>query len=280
MSLDLSTIGFTTEPIAFSYDWKTLVLYALGIGAKREELDYLYEGRGPKVFPTFAVIPAFDALHSCVLATKGDMATVVHGSQSIVAHNALPPEGTLYTKGHIKGIYDMKKFAQLQVTTETRTKDEQLIYTTTWAIIFRGAGSFGGSAPPKREDLSIPKDRPADFRVEELVPNEQALLYRLSGDRNPLHADPEFAAKAGFTQGPILHGLASYGYAARAIIHGALGGDASRLRRLDGQFSRPVWPGDTLITEGWRLDGGKIAWQTSVAARPEPVITRAWAETV
>lgn len=280
MSLDLSTIGFITEPISFSYDWKTLALYALGIGAKRDELDYLYEGRGPKVYPTFAVIPSFPVLVECLDKTKCDRSMVVHGSQSVVVARDLPPSGKLITTGTLAGIYDMKKFAQVVVKSESKLETGELVYSTTWGIIVRGAGGFGGAHPPKAEFPSIPKDRPADFRVEEQVPAEQALLYRLSGDLNPLHADPEFAASVGFEQGPILHGLATYGYSARALIKSVLGGDASRLKRFDGQFSRPVWPGDTLVVEGWTLDGGKIAWQTSVAGRPDAVITRAFAEIV
>ena len=106
---------------------------------------------------------------------------------------------------------------------------------------------------------------------------EQALLYRLSGDLNPLHADPDFASMAGFTQGPILHGLCTYGFVARAIAKGACGGDATRITRLDGQFRRPVWPGDTIVVDGWKLDGGTVAASVSVKERPEPVMTGVFA---
>src|SRR5262249_16212977 len=107
---------------------------------------------------------------------------------------------------------------------------------------------------------------------------EQALLYRLSGDYNPLHADPAFAASVGFTQGPILHGLCTYGYAARAVITHLAGGNASRLRLLSAQFRKPVWPGDTIVTEGWTLEGGKVALQASVKGRSEAVLTGGYAE--
>jgi acyl dehydratase len=108
---------------------------------------------------------------------------------------------------------------------------------------------------------------------------EQALLYRLSGDLNPLHADPDFASMAGFTQGPILHGLCTYGFVARAIARGACGGDATRITRLDGQFRRPVWPGDTIVVDGWKLDGGVVAAQVTVKERPDAVMTGVFAHT-
>jgi acyl dehydratase len=279
MSLNLSAVGKSTAPLAFTYDWKTLALYALGIGAKRDELDYLYEGRGPKVYPTFAVVPALAAVGECLGKTGGNMAMVVHGSQSIVAHRSLPPSGTILTTGVITGIYDMKKLAQVVIATSSTVNGEK-VYDTEWSILFRGAGGFDGAPPPKREDVPVPKDRPADFRFEEATAPEQALLYRLSGDLNPLHADPEFATAVGFPQGPILHGLATYGFAARAVVKGALGGDASKLIRIDAQFRKPVWPGDTLVTEGWRLDGGKIALATSVKERAEQVLTSAHAVTI
>ena len=124
----------------------------------------------------------------------------------------------------------------------------------------------------------MPKDRPADFRIEQQTSPEQALLYRLSGDYNPLHADPDFATMVGFQQGPILHGLCTYGFAARAVVKGACGGDAGKLKVIEGQFRKPVWPGDTIVTEGWKVAGGKIAVVASVKERNEAVLTGAWAE--
>ena len=277
MPIDLATVGTTTAPVSFAYDWKTTVLYALGIGAKREELDYLYEGRGPKVYPTFAVVPAMPVIGECLARTKGNVAMVVHGAQSVVVHRDVPPEGKVLTTGTIKAIYDLKRFAQVIFTTETKTDAGEPLFDTEWSIIFRGEGGFGGPPPPKREDAGVPKDRPADFRIEEKTTPEQALLYRLSGDLNPLHADPEFAKAVGFPQGPILHGLATYGFATRALVKGLFDGDATKLGRIDAQFRKPVWPGDTLVTEGWKLDDGKIAFTVSVLERPEQVITGAWA---
>jgi len=151
-------------------------------------------------------------------------------------------------------------------------------FSTTWSIIFRGAGGFEGPRPPHDEDVSTPKDRPADFSFEEATSPEQALLYRISGDVNPLHADPEFAAMVGFPQGPILHGLCTYGYVARAIIKKFAGGDAAKMKSFQAQFRKPVWPGDTIVTQGWDVGGGKVAVVATVQGRPDAVLSNAWAE--
>ncbi|APR81857.1 putative (R)-specific enoyl-CoA hydratase [Minicystis rosea] len=280
MAFDLSTVGYTTQPIPFSFDWKKLAVYALGIGAKRDELDFLYENikGGMKAYPTFAVIaaqaPVFELLGKC----NANMAMVVHGGQVVRVHRSIPAEGNLETTGTIKGIYDMKKFGQVVLETNTKLDGEPL-FDTTWSIIVRDGGGFSGPRPPSGGDEpSVPKDRAPDFTVEEATSPEQALLYRVSGDVNPLHADPEFATAVGFPQGPILHGLCTYGFAARAVIKHMAGGDPSRLKTFAAQFRKPVWPGDTLVTQGWDVGGGKIAVVTTVKGRPDPVLTNAWAQ--
>ena len=280
MPFDMTTVGFTTKPSVMSYDWRTLATYTLGIGARRDELAYLYEGYkgGMKVYPTFAVIPAYAPVVELLGRSGGEMAMVVHGGQTVRAHRPIPAAGNLSTTGTCKGIYDLKKFGQVILETNTTLDGEPLV-DTTWSIIFRNAGGFDGPRPPEAPaEPSVPKDRPADWTVEDATSPEQALLYRISGDVNPLHADPEFAAMVGFPQGPILHGLCTYGFAARAIVKSAAGGDATRLRRFSAQFRKPVWPGDTLITQGWSLPDGKVAVTTTAKGRPDAVLTNAWAE--
>jgi acyl dehydratase len=280
MALDPTTVGYTTRPYTLSYDWKTAALYALGIGAKRDELQYLYEGHrdGMRVLPTFAVVPAYDAVIDMLGRSGGDLAMVVHGGQTVRAHRPIPASGVLTTTGTLQGIYDMKKFAQLILETRSTLDGEPLIETV-WSIIIRGAGGFAGPRPPDLGAEPVaPKDREPDWIEEEATTPEQALLYRLSGDVNPLHADPEFAAMVGFPQGPILHGLCTYGFAARAIVRRSAGGDATRLRAYAAQFRKPVWPGDVIVTRGWALDGGKVAIVASAKGRPDPVLTNAWAE--
>ncbi|MBX3233063.1 MAG: MaoC family dehydratase N-terminal domain-containing protein [Labilithrix sp.] len=278
MPLDLSLVGHNGSPHVLDYTWKDTALYALGIGAKKDELDYLYEGRGPKVIPSFAVVPMFAAMLERVVKTGGDLAMVVHGSERARVHAPFPPSGRALATSKIDGIYDMRKFAIVMIDTTIQVNDE-LVAETRTQIIIRNAGGFGGTTPPKEEKAAeIPKDRAEpDFRVEEKTTPEQALLYRLSGDLNPLHADPEFAAKVGFEQGPILHGLCTYGHMVRHVTKGALGGDASKLTGFGCTFRKPVWPGDTLVTEGWKLDGGRIALQVKVKERDEAVCTAAYA---
>ena len=180
MGLDTSTVGFVTEPVSFSYDWRTVALYALAVGATPDELDYLYEGRGPRVLPTFAVIPAYGPVSQLFEKTRCDMTRLVHGGQTLRVHRPLPPEGTLLTTGKIEGIYDMKKLAQVVLTTST-TFEGKPCFDTEWSLLVRDAGGFGGARPPKSEAPKIP-DRPADFELELPTSPEQALLYRLSGE--------------------------------------------------------------------------------------------------
>lgn len=280
MALDASKVGTSTPSTVHEYDWRDQAAYALGIGARRDELAYLYENHpgGMKVFPTYAVVPAFEHVVKLIMVTNANMAMVVHGAQKVRAHRPVPAQGKLETVGTLKGVYDLKKFAQLIIETKSALGGEPL-FETEWSIIVRGAGGFDGDKPQHEEIPKAPKDREPDFVVEQATSPEQALLYRISGDTNPLHADPEFAAKVGFTEGPILHGLCTYGFVARAAIRERAGGDATKLRLLSAQFRKPVWPGDTIVTHGWDLTNGRVALQAFVKQRPaEPVVSNAWAD--
>ena len=269
MALRLESVGEKTEVFIHEYSWEDVALYALAVGATRDaELDFSYEGRGPKVLPTFAVIPAFTAAEALFDVVGGDLLGVVHGRQSIKLSGTFAPGGKLRTVGTVAGIYDFKRFAQAVFTTETRDEDERLIAETSWEVIFRLDGGFGGPRPPGGERVKVPKRDP-DFEVVEKTSDEQALLYRLTGDRNPLHADPEISEKAGFGK-PILHGLCTYGFIGRAVVSQACGGDPSRLKQLNAQFRKPVWPGESLVTRGW-YEEGRLLLRLSTLERPDEI---------
>lgn len=279
MALNTDAAGKRTASIEHDYRWQDVVLYALGVGAKAEDLDFLYEKRGPQVLPTFAVIPAFEANRQLFDVVGGDLSGVVHGSQKIVLHRPFAPEGKLTTVGIVEGIYDLRRMAQSTVRTETRDEAGELVCETEWTIMYLKDGGFGGAAPPRSPKIR-PPERAPDWVVEDTTSKEQALLYRLTGDHNPLHADPEAAEKAAkVTEGrPILHGLCTYGYVGRAILAHECGNDPARLKSFYGRFSRPIWPGETILTEGWREDGRVIVRAATKERPDEHIFTNAFAE--
>ena len=229
------------------------------------------------MIPTFAVVPALEHLMAGLKLADVPIEQVVHGAQRVTALREAPSSATVVTTAEVKAIYDLKRFAQVVMHTETRLESGEPLWETDWWIIVRGAGGFGGSAPPREPTVSLPEQSPRWVHQQATSP-EQALLYRLSGDLNPLHVDPEFARSVGFDRGPILHGLATFGFAARAVIIEALAGDSSRLETIHGQFRRPVWPGETLVTEIWEGEPGKLLLQVRAQERDEIVLDRAWAK--
>ncbi len=274
MALKVEAVGQTTDELVHEYGWKDVVLYALSVGATLDELDFLYEKRGPKVLPTYAVIPTFTALDRLFDAVGGDLLGVVHGAQSIRLHRPFAPEGKLVTVGKVEAIHDLKRMAQAVFTTRTH-QDGELVCETEWLILFRLDGGFGGPRPPASPKYRAPNRTP-DFTARERTAREQAALYRLNGDLNPLHIDPEISAKAGF-DAPILHGLCTFGYVGRAVLRNLCDGEPGRLRELRGQFRKPVWPGDTLVTEGWAADD-RVVLRLRTEQRPEEIaFTNAYA---
>ena len=255
MALNRDLVGKTSAPLTFEYTWKDVVLYALGVGCKADELDYLYEGHGPKVLPTFAAVPCFTSLMDVLMRVEAPLQKVLHGEQRIVLHRPIPPQGKLQSVSTIRGIYDKGKGALVAVDCSTVDEKGAPVFDNSFSIFVRGEGGFGGDRGPEQEKIEVPTSAPA-FEHTEAVSAEQALLYRLSGDLNPLHADPGFAKLAGFER-PILHGLCTYGYAGRAIVRGACGGDAEKLRSYGARFSGAVVPGDTITTRGWKLPDGR-----------------------
>jgi acyl dehydratase len=261
MTLDLQTAGKKIGPVIQEYSWKDVALYAISLGAGRSDLAYLLEPT-PKVLPTYGVIPTFNPVFDLLRATGGDLVTLLHSSQRTEIIKPFPPAGKMETEAVIRGIYDMKIGAAVVIDTTTLV-DCDLIAKTVWTLLLRGEGGFGGERPPARLKTKAPANTAPDFSVEVPTMDNQALLYRLNGDINPIHADPEVARAAGFER-PILHGLCTYGIAGRVALKELAGDEPARFRSLECLFSKPVMPGDTLVVEGYRLDAGKAAVTVTV----------------
>lgn len=246
MQLDLQMVGRTLQGPDFTYDWKNGALYALGIGAGGEALDYTWEGSPDfKIYPSFAVVPVQSIIQDALMKIRADYRTLVHGEQTIRLHRRFPASGTLRSTGRIPAVYDKGKAAVVVIETETKDAQGNLIAETSWSIFCRGQGGFGGEpggASPLPE--AAPGAAPA-FEADCPTTKDQTLLYRLNGDLNPIHVDAALATKVGFT-GPILHGLCTYGNAVRQVVGRLCGGDPARLKRFSARFSGVVYPGDTI----------------------------------
>jgi len=262
MPIDPGAAGQEGEPRTRSWTSKDALLYAVGVGAglgdPTSELAFTTEntaGVPQQVLPTFAVLlsqappPAFGDV---------DMTQLVHAEQSITLHRPAPVEGTATARARIEGVYDKGKGALVVIASTAVLADGSPLATNRSALFIRGAGGFGGERGPSTE-WAAPQ-RPPDHTVTHATRPEQALLYRLSGDRNPLHSDPAFAARGGFAT-PILHGLCTYGVAGRALVQAAADGDPARLTSMYGRFSAIVVPGSSLTTELWR-DGPDVHFRT------------------
>jgi acyl dehydratase len=186
---------------------------------------------------------------------------IVHGEQKIILHRPIPPNGKFTTVAEVKGIYDKGKGASVIVEAKTVDEKNEPVFDNWFTVFVRGEGGFGGERGPEAIKADPPAGKAPDFSMTEATTPEQALLYRLSGDLNPLHASPQFAKMGGFDR-PILHGLCTYGHAGRAILKHACGGDPTKLKSFAARFSGVVMPGDTLTTEGWQTEKGKWVVQT------------------
>lgn len=259
MAINLDVVGKKTAPKKHAYTWRDTVLYALGVGAKLpDELDYLFEMNGPKVLPTFAVVPSFTALHGIVLDLKVNLMAVLHGEQTVIQHKPIPPNGEFSTVAEVTGIYDKGKGALVVVECKTADDKGEPVFDNIFSIFVRGEGGFGGERGPEALSADPPEGKAPDFSFTERTSAEQAALYRLSGDLNPLHISPQMAKVAGFDQ-PILHGLCTYGHAGRAIVNKLCGGDAANFKSFAARFAGVVFPGEELTTQGWELESGTYA---------------------
>src|SRR5437667_5011256 len=215
MPVNLAYGGKRMEPVTHTYDERDVMPYALGVGAGPDDLQFVYQ-RDLKVLPTFAVIPAFPAMLNLGGAMEVNPVMVLHGEQRIELHAPIPTSGTITTTPTIKAMYDKGKGALVLVETESVDAKGRLLFRNTSGIFARGEGGFGGDRGPSGP-RNAPPDRPPDRSIALKTRPDQALLYRLSGDMNPLHADPDFA-KLGVCDRLILHGLCTYGHAGRAVL--------------------------------------------------------------
>jgi len=271
MALDLSLVGQKLPPSTFEYDDRDVMLYALGVGAGTDELQYVFE-RGLKVIPTFGVVPAFPALMSLVTVGKINPVMLLHGEQRIEVKKPFPPAAKVTTVSTVRAIYDKGRGALVVVDAETTDEAGEVLCVNTFGIFIRGEGGFGGDRGPSGP-RNVPPERPPDEVVEMGTLPQQAAIYRLSGDRNPLHIDPNFAKMAGYDQ-PILHGLCSFGHVCRAVIQKYCGGDPDRFKALEVRFSGVVLPGDKIITEMWKESDTEIILQAKTQ-RGEVVLSNA-----
>jgi acyl dehydratase len=187
---------------------------------------------------------------------KVDLSRFIHGEQAIKLYRPIPPQGKTLVEGEITDIYDKVKGALLVWRKKVMIQGGDLMAETESIVFYLGEGGFGGHPGPKAEALEPPKGTRPDFTVSHFIPENQVALYRLNGDFNPLHIDPDFAKKGGFHR-PILHGLCTYGHAVRAILYNACDGEVGRFKEFKARLSGVVYPGDTLVTEGWRDTGGR-----------------------
>jgi acyl dehydratase len=259
-------IGTTTKAVTRSWSSTDSILYSLGVGAGAEdpavELDYTTEnsqGHSQRVLGSFAVIlAAHPDANIMDLAGEFEMHNLVHGEQSFTLHKPIPVEGSVQVVGRLDGIYDKGSAALVVGSVIGTDPSGERLFTTTSSYFVKGESGFGPQPKPSTP-WHLP-ERAADFSVLQKTRPDQTLIYRLSGDRNRLHSDPAFAARAGFPR-PILHGLATQGFAFRALGASAGEGDPDRITSMSVRFTRPVMPGSTLTTNVWS-DGTSVRFQT------------------
>ncbi len=278
-----AAIGKPQDPFAFTYTARDVSIYALGIGAGADPLDqddlrFVYElsTRGFRVLPTFAVAYISESIRDILSGRIGDITfnpmMLVHGEQSLTLHKELPPAGMITCYPVISNIYD--KGSGMLVVSDVTCKDENgdTLAVLQSSMFIRGLGDFGGERGTS-DKSGTPPERQPDAVIEQATTENQALIYRLSGDINPLHADPDMAAIGNFDR-PILHGLCTFGFASRAVLKQFCDNDPARFRAVKARFSKHVFPGETLVTEMWK-EGDQVIFQTKSKERDEVVLNYA-----
>lgn len=264
-------LSIEAEPSTFAYDADYTILYALGLGCggEADELEFVYE-KNLQALPTMAVMMG-GASNAFIEKGGIDYTMIVHGEQRLTLHRPLPPAGRMISTARCLGVVDKgaDKGALVNVESTAQGEDGTLYATSIMTLFCRGDGGFGGPTGGELTLEPVPTRAP-DFEIAIPTLPQQAAIYRLSGDRNPLHIDPEMATRVGFP-GPILHGLCTYGIAGRAIMRACAGNDPARIAGLDARFSSPVYPGETVTTRIWQ-DGNAVSYECVIAERGVTVI--------
>jgi acyl dehydratase len=255
-----------------SWNSKDALLYAVGIGAGQEDLAFSTENTKDVqqvVFPTFAVVAGSGTTSpgKSAMSEIGsfNFAMLVHGSQAITLHRPIPVEAEATVQDKVVAMYDKGKAAVVVTEAETKLKSGEPLWTTRSSVFIRGEGGWGGDRGSSGPQNEPPASAP-DHEVTLQTLADQAFVYRLSGDRNPLHTDPSFAAIGGFDR-PILHGLCTYGFTGRALLKALCNNDVTKFKHIEGRFSSPVMPGDALTIRMWKVSAGETLFTTSVGDR-------------
>lgn len=272
MPIDPNAVGAKTDPHVFEWTDRDTLLYALGVGAGTADLAFTTENSHDteqQVLPTYAVIACLPFAAAAKIGTF-NFALLLHGSQHIRLFAPLPPAGKLSVVAEVTDIQDKGEGKNAIVMLKgigTQPDTGDIVAETQTTLVIRGEGGFGGQ-PGQRLAVEAVPDREPDAQVPLPTREDQTLIYRLSGDRNPLHSDPWFARElAGFPK-PILHGLCTYGVAGRALVAELGGGDATKVTAIGARFTSPVFPGETLTTSIWRTESGHALYRTE-AANPD-----------
>jgi acyl dehydratase len=268
MPINPDAVGTRSQPERRRWSSKDSLIYALGVGAGAQdplaELEFTTENSQDvtqRALPTMPVVLGAGVAGAYASIGSFNPAMLVHGEQSVALARELPVEGELEAVTEVVGVYDKGSGALVVTeTTASLVDDGQPLFTTRSGAFIRGEGGFGGDRGPS-STFAAPERAP-DHEVAYPTRTDQALLYRLSGDRNPLHSDPKFAAMAGFDR-PILHGLCTYGFTGRGLLHALCGGDPALFRSMTGRFSSPVFPGETLTVRIWVEGEGRALFRTA-----------------
>jgi acyl dehydratase len=267
MPLNPSAVGTTSEPAEFSWTSKDALLYAVSLGAGQDELAFSTEntaGVDQQVLPTFPVV--LGAGGGGLMSAIGtfNMALMVHGQQAVTLHRPIPPAGSATVTSKVADMFDKGKAAVVVMVSDVEMDGEPL-YSTRSSMFIRGEGGWGGDRGPSGPQ-NEPPDRAPDHTITYQTSPDQAFVYRLNGDRNPLHTDPAFAAAGGFDK-PILHGLCSYGFTGRGLLHLLCDSDPAKFHHIEGRFASPVLPGEALTINAWETAPGEAVFTTSVGDR-------------